>query len=289
MATLLDTYEMELLTRRKMSSVKNTMERLGHWHDPEIPVANVRAVTLARRYRDRVGEVAVDTHRNELAEVKSFWRWAVDQGYVRQSPAERIQPVGRRRRGKPQLRRSGARKLYSVTVRLAQEGDDGALAVLTLLLLGLRSSELLERRVGDVDVGSDGVLLWVDRGKTHAAERHHDLPEPLTQLYAHRVAGEPPEAWLYPADRARAGHRRREWLQGASRRLCKLAGVPYITPHGLRGTRATLTREAGILGHVVARELGHASEAITQAHYLAPGAEERARTRQLLKVIDGGG
>jgi integrase len=161
--------------------------------------------------------------------------------------------------------------------------------VLALLLMGMRSGELLCRKVRDVDVGADGesVLLWVDAGKTDAARRCIEAPEPVAGLLAALARGRASGEWLW-ASGASCGHRRLEWAIDACRRLCTAAGVPVVTPHGLRGTWATLSREAGLATHLVARELGHAGQAVTERHYLAPGADDQARTRAALRVIAGG-
>jgi hypothetical protein len=39
---------------------------------------------------------------------------------------------------------------------------------------------------------------------------------------------------------------------------------------------------------VVAKELGHASDTVTKQHYTKRGATERARTKKMLQVIEGG-
>ena len=205
---------------------------------------------------------------------------------VRSSPAEKVKPIGRRRRGKPQLRRGEARAVFATASELASDGDEGALAVLAILCLGLRSNELLMRIVRDVDVDLDGVLLWIDEGKTASAVRHMEIPDPLAEMLAEKVAGREPNEWLFPAE-TETGHRRRNWLQGAVRRICELARVPKITPHGLRGTWASLTSEAGVAAHIVSRELGHASLQITRRHYTRQGATDRARTKRMLKVVKG--
>lgn len=47
----------------------------------------------------------------------------------------------------------------------------------------------------------------------------------------------------------------------------KAAGVPRLTPHGLRHTHASLLLLSGVPLHVVSRRLGHASEAFTAKTY----------------------
>jgi integrase len=70
-------------------------------------------------------------------------------------------------------------------------------------------------------------------------------------------------------------------------RICGEAEVPRVCPHGLRGTWATLTTDAGVSGHVIAREMGHTTYAMTEKHYLEQGAKERTRARKMLTVVEG--
>jgi integrase len=289
MEEVLDRYEDHLKKKgNKWSGIERTMRRLRLFHEPEILVGQVTKAQLQKRYDERQEEVAVDSHRNELGVTKTFWRWCVREGFVNRSPAEDIEPQGRRKRGKLQLRRSEARALFTEALRQADsEGSERALAVLAQLTMGLRSGELLERKVRDVDIGPDGVLLWIDEGKTPSARRYHEVPDPVAGLLAARAAGRDPQSFLFPGDTP-SGHRRLEWMVYAVKRLCLDAGVPVVTPHGLRGTWATLSSEAGVVSHVVARELGHASPFVTKRHYIAPGSDDRARTKKVLKVISGG-
>lgn len=75
-------------------------------------------------------------------------------------------------------------------------------------------------------------------------------------------------------------------------RLVKLAGVPRLTPHGLRDTHATLLLAAGEPLHVVSRRLGHADEAFTAktyAHVLNGQGSKAAATLAALVEAAGAG
>lgn len=61
-----------------------------------------------------------------------------------------IEPIGRRNKGKPQLRIDEARRRIDVAVNLA-ETNAGAVAALISLLTGLRATEIVTREVRDVD------------------------------------------------------------------------------------------------------------------------------------------
>ena len=267
-------------------TVVTTGHQLRSLLDPDQAVGRVTAAQLRSRYQERVKRVAVATHRGDLKVVQAWARWCVEQGFLARDPAGGLKPVGRSERGKPQLRAMEARRLYSVMMARARSEDDGALGVMAVLMLGVRSSEILDRRVRDVDVAG-GVVLWIEGAKTRAGERRMDVPEPLAGLLARRAADRPPGEWLLPADTI-SGHRTRGWLCNACVELCEAAGVPRVTPQGLRGTWSTLAVERGVSTQVVAAELGHAGPGVTRDHYLDAGAEDRARAKRMLRVVQGG-
>lgn len=286
METSLARYEAHLETKgNRASSVATTITRLRAWMDREAMLDEINNQGLKERYAERQTQVAVATHRSELAEVKTFFRWAVKLKLVHRSPAENIEPVGRKRRGKPQLRKSEAKAFQAQALYKANQGDEGALAALTVALHGLRAGEIVRRRVRDVDVTEDGVLLWIapeGDGKTEAATRYHEVPEPLASLLAAKAHGRDPSEYLFPANSS-TGHHTVSWLRNVVRRLCEEAKIPVITTQGLRGTWATLTLGAGNLALQVASELGHTNPKVTRTHYAQAGAEDRKRVLRLVK------
>jgi len=66
---------------------------------------------------------STDTHRNELAEVKTFLRWCVKKGHLRKNPAEEIEGIGKRKKGKPQLRAGEAVEFLERALVVAVEGS----------------------------------------------------------------------------------------------------------------------------------------------------------------------
>ena len=292
MEKALDLYEKHLGDKgNKSSSIKETMRRLRAWHESTASVGDITPHQMKKKYSLRAKEVATDSHRNELGEVKTFWRWVVKQGWTNRSPAEEIEPVGRRRKGKPQLMEGEAQRLFSTTVRLALDGDEGAVGALLALLHGMRSKEIRQLKVRHVDIASERVVLWVAfeewSGKTRAAKRRVQLEEPLASLLAHRAEGRPGDEFLFSAD-SRTGYRSKTWLRKNVKRLCKAAGVPYVPPHGLRGTWSTLAEGAGVVGQLVTQELGQTDRKTTEGHYTRPEAVNKGRTKRVLRVLQGG-
>jgi integrase len=75
-----------------------------------------------------------------------------------------------------------------------------------------------------------------------------------------------------------------DMISASFRRLVKQAGLPRLTPHGLRHSFATLGLDAGADVLDVAAILGHSSPAITQAIYQHTRPE---RLRKAAEAIEG--
>jgi integrase len=231
--------------------------------------------------RGRFGRpVAAATHRGLLRSAKGFFRWAVERGYLKTNPFDSVRPVGRVNVGKTQLRIDEARRLCAVLVENAPT-DDGAIAVLLQLMLGLRSSEVLHRQVRDVD--DDGRVLWIPSGKTKNAKRRLLVPEALQPLLRRLTIGGPPERILIGGERNRAHCA--DFLWHRVHRYCDLAGVPRVCPHSLRGLHSTLALEAGATSGAVAAALGHGSFAVTARHYADPDTLRNTTARRVGEAL----
>lgn len=223
--------------------------------------------------------VTAQTHQSVLRLTKLFFRWAVQRGHLRANPFEGVKTVGKANAGKRQLRVDEARRLYQLLLQAGKTGEPGAIAVLTQLLLGLRSSEVLAREVSDLDDG--GRLLWIPSGKTKNARRRLHVPEALRPLLLGLVKGLPPERLIFGDKHGK--QRFHMWLWRQVKLFCKRAGISQVCPHSLRGLHSSLAIEAGSTPGVVASTLGHSSFAITAKHYVDP---DTLRNSSVHKVAD---
>jgi len=288
-------YERDLKRRgRKRNTYVTARERLERWLPKDRALSSISRRWLTNKYKERASTLAVDSHRAELAEVKRFYRWCIKKGLLRVSPAEKIEPLEgqSRNRGKKKLRQREAAQFSRKAVeiyRLGERAYEGALGSLLALFLGLRSWEICTLRVRDVDEGMAGVVLWVgeEEGKTVNADRQLEVPGELAELLLKQAEGKPSTGWLFPSW-SDSGHRGRTWLRKAVARICEDAKVPKVSPHGLRGTHATLAREAGATGHLVAQQLGHGSVRVTEDHYIAPQTTAKVQNKRVFKLVQGG-
>lgn len=267
----------------KTRTIRTAMDRLLAWFpDESQSLADLRpaeAYVERREGLTKRGEpLSPTTADAELAAVKTWLRWCVGAGMLRKNPADDVKPLGGHGAGKEQLHLDEARRFSRAcqdTIGAHRRGHEAALGLLLQLWLGLRSGEVCGLEVRDVDDG--GRLLWVASrgGKTLAAKRTVEVPPDLVKLLDHQAAEsiKRGSVWLFPATSG-SGHRERTWLRKACARMCALASVPPVCPHGLRGTHATLARAAGATGHLVAQALGHEKERTTEQHYLAPGLSQ---------------
>lgn len=262
---------------RASTLVTNGHRLRAFMRDLNLPLVMVDAKAAAQLYNLRVKESRTDTHRNELSLVRRAADWWVKQGWLVSNPFAGVVPVGQRKRGKPQLRIDEARAFITAALDdYITGGDVSGLACATTLLLGLRASECTDRIVRDLDDG--GRVLWIPHGKTAAAIRQMQVPDVIRPLLLDVASSKAPLDRLW-------GDVDRHWLAHHTRRLCRKANVPVISPHGLRGLHATLAIGGGTSPEAVAKSLGHVNADITRAHYLAPGSEAAAQSASLVGVV----
>lgn len=221
------------------------------------------------------------THRHLLRTAKMFFTWAVGRKYVRVNPFAEVKPVGKPHVGKDQLRIDEARRLTQVLVSAAEQGEEGAVATYTQLVLGLRTSEVLHRKVRDLD--DDGRVLWIPSGKTDNARRRLDVPEPLRTFLLAQAKGKPPEWLLFGSERTQPYFPIWQWKQ--VRKYCRRAGLQRVCPHSLRGLHSSLAIAAGCTSSVVASALGHGSFAVTAQHYVDPDTLRNSNLRRVAQVL----
>ncbi len=240
----------------------------------DVPLASVTLTAARKLYTARVAETATDTHRGELAAARALWAWCIEQRWIKANPWDEIRGVGVRVKGKEGLRVDYARVFIDHALA---EGTPEGLACATLLVLGLRVSELADRVVGDVN--HRPALLDVPRGKSRAAKRTLALPEPIAgRLLAH-ATNRPHDASLFGLTR--------HALYYHVRRICKAAGVPVVCPHGLRGSAASNALELGASLGSISRAIGHENTKITTDHYIRPGTVESVDAQRRADLLFG--
>lgn len=299
--TMRETIEAYLKFRRAAGSREQSVSTAGQQlrlffapvlDSPLIIVTAKRAAELYERLRTVPGSrgkvFAVATQRHCLMMAKSLFMWCVGQRLVSRNPLADLKAIGMPHRGKSQLRIDEARILARLALRLAAAGDDGGLAVLLALVMGMRAGEIVTRTVRDID--DSGLLLWVDetvdgwRTKSRAARRALAVPEALRPLLCERARGKMGGDPLFEAPMV-GGRRHRNWVRESTLRLCEQAGLPRVCAHSLRGLHATIAIQAGASPALVASALGHEEPSMTLSAYAVPGSLQIGQQHQVTALL----
>lgn len=311
----IDLYREHLKAKgNKPDSIRQTCWAIGEFFLVPVPLAGLtskkceelykeltKRPTRNRKTKERTEEpMSADSHRGVLAQVKTFLNWCIEEGILRgENPAENVKGIGKRRpRGKSlgksgnELRVRDTRAWYTKALELADGDDQGAIAALVALLLGLRASEIVTRKVGDVDDDqAEADLLWIPCSKTAAGRRTLEVPEVLRPLLLACAEGKTGDRFLFECEREQDAIGKphvRDWVLDQVQRICDEAKVPRVTAHAMRGQLATLTAERGLAGHMIAATLGHEDPRMTMTAYVKPGAAKTGTNRLGLKVLNGG-
>lgn len=292
----------------KPDSLRQTCWAISLFFPSPTPLADLTPKKCAALYNDfrvrpmkRTGQPpSVDSHRGTLSQARTFLEWCISKGWLRgDNPLEDVKGIGKRRpRGKSlgksgaELRVKEARAWYGKALVLADEDDQGAVAALVALLLGLRANEIVSRRVQDLDDDETaGDLLWIPCSKTPAGRRTLEVPEVLRPLLLACAEGKTPDRFLFECEREQDAIGKphvRDWVLDQVHRICDAAKVPRVTAHAMRGLLATLTAERGLAGHLVAATLGHEDVRTTMTAYARPGSAAAGAARLGLTVLNGG-
>lgn len=254
---------------------------------PDVPLSQITEAKAERIYLDetqrvgKFGTIKAATHQSRLRTTKEFFKWLVKKGLAHANPFAAVEPIGRANTGKVQPTETDAQKLDAILFEAARAGEEGALALLVQLYLGLRSSEVLKLEVAAVE--REGRKVSIVRGKTRNARRALDLfPDVATLLWP--LCKDRPGT-----DRVFARHLDRcpapNYLYKRLHNYCQRAGIREYCPHSLRGLHSSLALVAGATSHQVAASLGHASFATTAKHYADPSAIENSRSKRLLAAM----
>ena len=146
----------------------------------------------------------------------------------------------------------------------------------TLLATGLRISELLGLKVGDVDFRNR--TLKVRASKTAKGVREIDLSENDLKVLKEQIASlsdsNDSTGILFRSQKGKALNDRNV-TNRVLNKVIRETGLPHFTFHDLRRTHATMLVAAGIDPKVVQLRMGHESIETTLKYYAQPTKERR--------------
>lgn len=273
----------------KPGSITTAHYRLKALLDMSMALIDLNATRAQQMYDDLVDEgVATDTHRGCLVSGRAFGKFCMTKGWLRSNPFQGVLPVGRKSKGKEQLRVDEARAYMEHCFKAWRDDEDkhrGSIAGLLALMFSMRASEVADLRARDVDDRGRILHIAARDGKTDAAKRAAKVPPLMTPVLL-ELAENPltDEGHLFVKESGEPADR--HWVLYWARKHMAEAGVTVVTAHGLRGTAATIGSAKTGGAEVMASALGHTSTSMTKAHYIDADAMADAQSEAVAALIE---
>jgi integrase/recombinase XerD len=228
--------------------------------------------------------LAPRSRARDIAAIRAFYKWAVEEGRVKKNPALKMAPpaFGKSRRSCP-LGPVRAR-LIEACGRLVDPTRCALLRAMfgVMLEAGLRPEETCSLQLGDVILGDGDSHIIVQHGKGNKrreVDACDDLAEAL-RAWLHVRRSKEPYFFVHGPN----GRRVSQYLLRASLREIKaIAGIhdDNLTPHSCRHSFATTLSEEGTDIEVIQDLLGHANIDTTR-QYVHPTDKRKRAAVQLL-------
>jgi integrase/recombinase XerD len=181
-------------------------------------------------------------------------------------------PIHLKRPRKPQRAPFSVLSEAKIAFLIAAAKDIRERAILCLLAYsGVRNRELVNLRVGDVDLAQQTVTVQLGKGaKGRICYVSGDCMEILTE-YLRQRAGEP-DALLFVTVRHRHQLQTQD-IRKLVRTVARRAGLKKrVWPHLLRHSLATALLDRGASIYSIQAQLGHAFASTTMEYYLHPSS-----------------
>lgn len=275
-----------------IAAYRRALEHFLHWYDLAYEgIAFELDKILPRDIRDwkaqqqKIEKASPASINQRLTAIRQFFDWAQREELIRSNPSHGMKPL-RLERHKPQaIKHSQLRRL----LRTAQ-ADARDYAMLELLLgTGLRVQELLDLKVGDIEVRDRSGKVIVRHAK---GAQYREVPLTLDcrqALQAYLEAEHPqPDALESPLWLGKKGAlSHRSSVMRVLQKYGERVGIKNLHPHQLRHTFASRYLAANpndLRG--LARLLGH-SNLNTVMIYTEPDMDDLVQRMERMELLNG--
>ena len=224
--------------------------------------------------------------------IRAWCNWLVAEDDLSASPMRRVQMPTLEARMPPPFAPDEAQKLLAACDRHTPIGSRNYAILMTLLDTGLRASELVSLRLGDIDSRSGLVTVFGKGQKQRQVLVGAKARATIIKMIGYRPGAKPRDPLWLAYDgltQEPAGEQGRSLtmhgLQMALRRLGERAGVTPCGPHRFRRTFALWCLRDGMDLHSLRVLMGHSTLAILQ-RYLALAGEDIERAHAAHSPVD---
>jgi integrase/recombinase XerC len=250
-------------SQHTLDAYQRALRHFTRWNEASIATEFEPTRVIGRDVRDwkayqqTVEQARPATINQRLTTLSRFFAWAVQQGHLRIDPTQDTQGLHLSARQPKALDDRALRRLLR---RVQAEGSKRDVAIVEVLAgTGLRVSELLALKVGDVEVRERSGQVTVRHGK-RGSFREVPLPREARQALTAYLEDHPghhdPGASLWLGQRGPLADR--VAIKRLLDRYARLEDIVGLAPHTLRHTFATrylaanpddLRGLASLLGH----------------------------------------
>lgn len=206
--------------------------------------------------------VAGYTVLNSARTVRAFLNFCVNEGWLTETPMKRVSMP---KIDKP-LPQAFSHNDIRAMLDSAASSRDTAL-ILFLLDTGLRCSEAISLKAGDIDMHTGQVMVMGKGRKQRAVFLGARTRRALGRYWAEEGKPEATEP-VFRSQTSNTGYFTRSGLFQVTRRIGKRAGIKPCTPHMFRRTFAITCLRNGMDIYSLQRLMGH-EDLETLRHYLA--------------------
>jgi integrase/recombinase XerD len=202
-----------------------------------------------------------------LSSVRGLYRYLIQERLLDKSPLDLVDSPRISRKLPSLLTHAEIERLLDVPDRVESRGVRDRAMLHTMYAAGLRVSEVVELKLGDVDLRA-GFVAAFGKGRKRRLVPLAEPAREAIEAYLGQVRGvwaRPNESRLFVTQRGRGMTRQAFWK--ALKRYGRAAGIAKnLTPHMLRHSFATHLLQGGADLRVVQTLLGHSDIGTTQIY-----------------------